>query len=51
MLTLPLSKLCAVPTRLQDRALLEGERRAKGAEKRGGTGVASQGGQKGKQDT
>ena len=46
--TLPLSKLCAVPFALQNRALLEGEKWLEGASKRGGRGVASKGGQKGK---
>ena len=48
---LPLSKLCAVPFALQNRALFEGEKMArKCAEKRGGRGVASKGGKKEKRD-
>ena len=45
-LKLPLPKLCPVPFGLQNRALLEGEERRKGTEKRGGRGVASKGGKK-----
>ena len=41
-----LSKICAVPFALQNRALFEGENRAKGVQKRGGRGVASRGGKK-----
>ena len=43
---LTLSKLCTVQFVLQNRALFEGEKRAKGAEKRVGRGVASKGGKK-----
>ena len=39
ILRLPLSKLCAVPFALQNRALFEGEKRVK----KGGRGVASKG--------
>ena len=40
---LPLAKLCAVPLALQNRAILEGTKGRKGAEKRAGRGVASKG--------
>ena len=46
ILKLPLSKLRAVPFALQTRALFEAENGRKGAEKRGGRGVASKGGKK-----
>ena len=46
ILKLPLPKLCAVPLALQNRAFFEGREGAKGAEKRGGTRVASKGGKK-----
>ena len=44
ILKLPLSKLCAVPFAIQNRALFEGEKGAKRCQKRGGIGVASKGG-------
>ena len=43
---LPLSKLCAVPFALQNRALFEGEKRAKMCREKGGRGVASKGSKK-----
>ena len=43
---LPLSKLCTVPFALQNRALFEGEKWRKCAEKRGGRGVATKRGKK-----
>ena len=43
---LPISKLWSVPFSLQNRALFEGKKGRKGAEKRGGRGVASKGGKK-----
>ena len=46
ILELPLSKLCAVPFALQNRALFKGDKRAKCAEKKGGKGVASKVGKK-----
>ena len=47
ILKLPVSKLCAVPLALQNRALLEGEKKGrKGVDKRGGRGMASKGGRK-----
>ena len=46
ILKLPLAKLRAVPFALQNRALFGAEKGRKGAEKRGGRGVASKGGKK-----
>ena len=43
ILELPLSKLCAVPLTLQNRALFEGRKRVKKCQKREGRGVASNG--------
>ena len=43
ILELPLSKLCAVPLALQNRALFERKKGRKGAEERGGRGVVSKG--------
>ena len=50
ILNLPLSELCAVRFALQNKALFEGKKGRKGSERRGGRGVASKEGQKGKKD-
>ena len=47
---LPLSKLCAVPFALQNRALFEGENRAKMCREKGRKRGGQQRGQKGKKD-
>ena len=47
---LPLSKLCAVPFALQNRALFEGEKRAKLCREKGRKRGGQERGQKGKKD-
>ena len=47
---LPLSKLCPVPFSLQNRALFEGEKRAKRCRKKGRKRAGQQRGKKGKKD-
>ena len=46
ILKVPLSKIFAVPFALQNRALIEGENRAKTCPEKGGKRVASRGGKK-----
>ena len=48
ILELPLSKVCAVPFALQNRALFEGEKRVKSSREKGGKRGGQQRGQKGK---
>ena len=50
ILKLPLSKLCAVPFALQNRALFEAEKRAKRCREKGRKRGGQQRGQKGKKD-
>ena len=50
ILKLPLSKICAVPFALQNRAPFEGENRAKRQQKKGRKRGGQQRGQKGKKD-
>ena len=50
ILELPLSKLCAVPFTLQNRALFEGEKKAKRCREEGRKRGGQQRGQKGKKD-
>ena len=47
---LPLSKLCAVPFALQNRALFKGEKGAKRCREEGGKRGGQQRGQKGEKD-